>query len=44
MEAGVNLLGRAGCGYTKEHVWKISGQYIHFRRSYDSFLRLERLS
>ena len=37
MEAGVNLLGRAGCRYTKEHVCKISGQYIHFYRSYDSF-------
>ena len=37
MEAGVNLLGRAGCRYTKEHVCKISGQYIHFNRSYDSF-------
>ena len=40
MEAGVNLLGRAGCRYTKEHVWKISGQYIHFRRSYDSFCKV----
>ena len=37
MEAGVNLLGRAECRYTKEHVCKISGQYIHFNRSYDSF-------
>ena len=37
MEAGVNLLGRAGCRYTKEHVCKISGQYVHFNRSYDSF-------
>ena len=37
MEEGVNLLGRAGCRYTKEHVCKISGQYIHFHRSYDSF-------
>ena len=37
MEAGVNLLGRAGCRYTKEQVCKISGQYIRFHRSYDSF-------
>ena len=35
MEAGVNRLGEAGCRYTKEYVWKISGQYIHFHRSYD---------
>ena len=40
MEAGVTLLGRAGCIYTKEHVWKISGQYIHFRRNYDSFCKV----
>ena len=37
MEAGVNLLGRAGCRYTKEHMCKISGQYIHLNRSCDSF-------
>ena len=37
MEAGVNVLGRAGCRYTKEYVCKISGQYIHFYRSYDNF-------
>ena len=40
MEAGVNLLGKAGCRYTKEHVCKISGQYIHFQRSYDSFCKV----
>ena len=40
MEAGVNLLGKAGCRYTKEHVCKISGQYIHFHRSYDSFCKV----
>ena len=40
MEAGVKLLGRAGCRYTKEHVYKISGQYIHFHRSYDSFCKV----
>ena len=25
---------------TKEHVWKISCQYIHFHRSYDSFCKV----
>ena len=40
MEAGVNLLDKAGCWYTKEHVCKISGQYIHFHRSYDSFCKV----
>ena len=40
MEAGVNRLGEAGCRYTKEYVWKISGQYIHFHRSYDSFCKV----
>ena len=40
MEAGVNLLGKAGCRYTKEHVCTISGQYIHFHRSYDSFCKV----
>ena len=39
MEAGANLLGKAGCRYTKEHVCKISGQYIHFHRSYDTFCK-----
>ena len=39
MEAGINLLSKAGCRYTKEHVCKISGQYIHFHRSYDSFCK-----
>ena len=37
MEAGLNVLGRAGCRYTKEYVCKISGQYIHVYRSYDNF-------
>ena len=37
MEAGVIFWGKAGCRYTKEHVCKISSQYIHFHRSYDSF-------
>ena len=40
MQAGVNLLGKAGCRYTKEHVCKISGQYIHFHRSYDMFCKV----
>ena len=40
MEAGVNLLGKAGCRYTKEDVCKISGQYIRFHRSYDSFCKV----
>ena len=37
MEAGVNCMGRTGCRYTKEHVCKISRQFIHFHRSYGSF-------
>ena len=37
MEAAVNLMGRTGCRYTKEHVCKISRQFIHFHRSYGSF-------
>ena len=41
MDARVNLLDRAGCRYTKEHVWKISGQYIHFHRSYDSLCNVK---
>ena len=40
METGVILLGTVGCRYTKEHVCKISGQYIHFHRSYDSFCKV----
>ena len=43
MEAGVNLLGKVGCRYPKEHVCKISGQYIHFHRSYDSFCNVRTL-
>ena len=39
MEAGINLLSKAGCRYTKEHVCKISCQYIHFHRSFDSFCK-----
>ena len=41
MEAGVNLMGRTGCKYTKEHVSKISRQFIHFHRSYGSFCNVK---
>ena len=41
MEAGVNLMGRTGCRYTKEHLCKISRQFIHFHRSYGSFCKVK---